>query len=175
MHLKPGRIPVVLAAASWVLMAWPLVVPAQDASEFPELLEPFAEPVVEPVATVVTTGGDPEICLSGVTILEIDGEEVSVDPSGFELPPGPHSMNGRVVIDTSRCPIVPGETHFPVPDLEAFFEADRVYHVGLDHSSPDTNDWRLVVWQVDGENVEEGQFGPVEERATPPEPAPDRQ
>ena len=38
-----------------------------------------------------------------------------------------------------------------VPDLEADFEAGKTYYIGLDHSSKNFNDWRLVIWKVEPE------------------------
>jgi hypothetical protein len=101
------------------------------------------------LATIVTGESDPGRCLSAVFIREIDGEEFTTRTQDFQLPSGWHSMNGMAVIDTRECPVAIGGERLPVPDLEHDFEAGVTYYVGLDHSSANHNDWRLVIWQAE--------------------------
>ncbi len=57
-------------------------------------------------------------------------------------------MNGRANINTTFCTVVWGNQGSPIPDLEADFEAGKTYYVGLDHSSKNRNEWKLVIWKV---------------------------
>lgn len=119
------------------------------------------------MALVVTNGERPERCLSAVVIRELDGEDVTVSHRAFELAPGRHTMNGMANINTRFCP-VPGDGRGAgIPDLTADFEAGKTYYVGLEHASPDREDWQLVVWRIEQDGVqlfslEGSEEGPVD-------------
>ena len=106
-------------------------------------------------ARVVTMHSQPARCLSAVHVQEIDGERVNVHHTGFELDPGPHSLNGRAILDTSYCRPIHGRLSQEIPDLMADFEAGKTYYVALDHSSRNFNDWRLVIWKIEPEETAE--------------------
>jgi hypothetical protein len=103
------------------------------------------------MARIITHSERPAQCLSRVHIRQIDGEEKIVHDAGFEIEPGRHTMNGTAVVNTSFCRYVRGSKGLAVPDLEADFEAGKTYYIGLDHSSKNFNDWRLVIWKVEPE------------------------
>ena len=100
-------------------------------------------------AKIITQNNRASQCISSVVIDEIDGRLSNVTKQGFELDAGTHSMNGRAVINTGNCPAVRGRNSYVVPDLEADFEADKTYYVGLDHSSENKEEWRLVIWKTE--------------------------
>ncbi len=91
-------------------------------------------------------------CISPVAINTIDGKLVNVSPQGFDLDPGKHKLMGRASINTGNCPSVRGRRSNPVQPLEADFEAGKLYYVGLDHSSKNTEDWKIVIWKVEDRN-----------------------
>ena len=100
-------------------------------------------------AQLVTGDENAMRCLSSVAINEIDGEAQLVPERGFELEPGMHSMNGRARLNIKYCRVTDDRSNAPVPDLEAEFEAGKIYYVGLDHSSESIGDWHLVIWKVE--------------------------
>ena len=100
-------------------------------------------------AKIVTQNGRTAQCISSVVIDEVDGRLSNVAKLGFELDAGTHSMNGRAIINTANCPAIRGRNSYVVPDLEADFEAGKTYYVGLDHSSKNKEEWRLVVWKTE--------------------------
>lgn len=100
-------------------------------------------------ARIITQNERPAQCLSSVHIQKLDGELVNVHPTGFELEPGTHKMNGRAILNTTFCRRVNGRNSVGIPDLEAHFEAGKTYFIGLDHSSTNSEDWRLVIWKVE--------------------------
>lgn len=100
-------------------------------------------------AQIITQNERPAQCLSRVVITDIDGRLSNVARQGFKLDAGTHSMNGRAIINTSLCPAVRGKSTYTIPDLEADFEAGKTYYVGLDHSSKNKEEWRLVIWKVE--------------------------
>jgi len=100
-------------------------------------------------AQIVTQNERPAQCISRVAITDIDGKLASVPKQGFKLDAGTHSMKGRATLNTSQCPAVRGKSNHTVPPLEADFEAGKTYYVGLDHSSKNREEWRLVVWKVE--------------------------
>ena len=100
-------------------------------------------------ALIVTRNEKPAQCLSAVVIGEIDGRETVTSSKGFELEPGTHTMNGHANINTTFC-VVAGSNEGPaVPDLKAEFEAGKTYYIGLDHSSGNRDEWKLVIWKVE--------------------------
>lgn len=89
-------------------------------------------------------------CIAPVRMTKIDGREATVQPMGFDLEPGVHSMKGSVVVDTSSCKTFGRNSQrYKVEPLEADFEAGKVYYVGYDHNAPDRKDWKLVIWKVE--------------------------
>jgi len=100
-------------------------------------------------ARIITQNERASQCISSVIIDEIDGRLRNVNKQGFELEAGKHAMNGRAVINTANCPAVRGRSSYVVPDLEADFEAGKTYYVGLDHSSKNKEEWRLVIWKTE--------------------------
>jgi hypothetical protein len=100
-------------------------------------------------AKIVTQNERTAQCISSVVINEVDGRLSNVAKLGFELDAGTHSMNGRAIINTANCPAIRGRNSYVVPDLEADFEAGKTYYVGLDHSSKNKEEWRLVVWKTE--------------------------
>jgi len=102
-------------------------------------------------AKVLTGTEKPAECISSVQVTSIDGKQVYVQPLGFDIEPGKHSLTGRAIINTSFCKAVGPSTVRDKPEpLEAEFEAGKTYYVGYDHSSNDRKDWKLVIWQVEG-------------------------
>ena len=100
-------------------------------------------------AKIVTQNERTAQCISSVVIDEVAGRLRNVAKQGFELDAGTHSMNGRAIINTANCPAIRGRNSYVVPDLEADFEAGKTYYVGLDHSSKNKEEWRLVVWKTE--------------------------
>lgn len=100
-------------------------------------------------ARIITQNDRASQCISSVVIDEIDGRLRNVTKQGFELDAGKHSMNGRAVINIANCPAIRGRNSYVVPDLEADFEAGKTYYVGLDHSSKNKEEWRLVIWKTE--------------------------
>ena len=100
-------------------------------------------------AQIITQNERPAQCISRVVITDIDGRLTNMARQGFKLDAGTHSMNGRAIINTSQCPAIRGRSTYTIPDLEADFEAGKTYYVGLDHSSKNKEEWRLVIWKVE--------------------------
>jgi len=100
-------------------------------------------------ARIITQNDRASQCISSVVIDEVDGRLSNVSKQGFELDAGTHSMNGRAIINTANCPAIRGRNSYVVPDLEADFQAGKTYYVGLDHSSKNKEEWRLVVWKTE--------------------------
>ena len=100
-------------------------------------------------AKIITSANQAAKCISPVQILNIDGSEVKVQHMGFDLDPGKHTMSGRALIDATYCKTVGKSTNrYGTTPLEAEFEAGKSYWVGFDHSSPDRNEWKYVIWKV---------------------------
>ena len=110
-------------------------------------LQSMAEKVGK--AQIITQNERPAQCISKVVITDVDGRLANVARQGFKLEAGTHSLNGRAIINTSQCPAIRGKSTYTIPDLEADFEADKTYYVGLDHSSKNKEEWRLVIWKVE--------------------------
>ncbi len=89
--------------------------------------------------------------MHSVHVNAIDGKQVYVQPLGFDLEPGRHTLTARAVVNTSFCKAVgPSTGKEKTPPLEAEFEAGKTYYLGYDHSSSSRKDWRLVIWKVEG-------------------------
>ena len=100
-------------------------------------------------ANVVTQNGLPSECLAPVAINRIDGEIRVLPARGFAIEAGVHTINGRVTLDTTKCGPMGDLQMRRAPDLEVNFEIGRIYYVAYDRSSPNTDDWQLVVWKVE--------------------------
>ena len=109
-------------------------------------------------ARIVTYKSHPAHCLAAVAIKQIDGHQRQLPAMGFEIEPGWHTMHGMATLNLSFCPVVEDRIgkQVNVAPLEWLFERGKVYYVGLDHSSVERQNWRLVVWKVkdvDGELI----------------------
>ena len=115
------------------------------------LLTPFfAQAGSEGKAQVISGFNDRAQCIAPVRVNKIDGREATVQPMGFELEPGVHTMTGSAVIDASFCQSVgTRNSRIKVEPLEAEFEAGKTYYLGFDHNSKDRNEWKLVIWKVE--------------------------
>jgi len=120
-----------------------------------------------PVARIVTQEQPPDECIAPVHIRKIDGEPVEVTPGGFELEPGPHSMNGVAVLDTRFCRPALGRNSQGVADLQADFEADNTYYVGLDYTDPDAANWKLVIWKTESGALDHNDSMPISPDSEP--------
>jgi hypothetical protein len=99
-------------------------------------------------ALVITQVRRPASCIGAVQISQVDGRQRRLPAQGFEIEPGRHTMTGTAVIDAGmNCPIGRGVSRNNIEPLEHEFEAGMKYYVGFDHSSPNRDDWRLVVWK----------------------------
>lgn len=102
-------------------------------------------------AKIITGNEKPTECISSVRVNAIDGKQVYVQPLGFDLDAGKHTLTARTSVNTSFCPAIgPSTGKEKVPPLEAEFEAGKTYYVGYDHSANNRKDWRLVIWKVEG-------------------------
>lgn len=102
-------------------------------------------------ARIITGNQQPAQCISSVHVNTIDGEQVFVQPLGFDIDPGKHTMMARAKVDISFCTAVgAGTNRDTVEPLEAEFEAGKTYYLGYDHSSSKRSDWKLVIWKVEG-------------------------
>lgn len=116
------------------------------------LLAPAALHAADPeMARVVTFKENVTTCLASVAIKTIDGKNRQLPNFGFDIEPGWHTMHGVAKINLNRCPVNEERIRksVNVPPLEWLFERGKIYYVGLDHSSPMRENWRLVVWKVE--------------------------
>ena len=102
-------------------------------------------------ARIVTIKSNSSICLASVAIKQIDGRLRQLPALGFEIEPGWHTMHGLATVNFRDCPVVEERIRKQVhiPPMEWLFEPGKVYYVGLDHSSVERRNWRLVVWKVE--------------------------
>ena len=114
------------------------------------VLAPSVALAADPSKAQIITGNERITqCISSMHIRQVDGRERQLPANTFELRPGMHTLQGRAKINLTYCQ-APRETdRSTVPPLNAMFEAGKTYYVGLDHSSPDRKNWRIVVWKVD--------------------------
>lgn len=100
-------------------------------------------------AQIVTFKSNPTICLASVAIKQIDGHLRQLPTLGFTIEPGWHTMHGLATVNLRDCPVMQERSRkqVHVPPLQWLFKAGKVYYVGLDHSSADRQNWRLVVWK----------------------------
>lgn len=98
---------------------------------------------------VITSHSDGVNCIAPVAIKKIDGREATVQPMGFWIEPGEHTFSGSAVIDTSFCKTLDtNPDRHRVQPLQVNLEAGVDYYIGVDHSSRDREDWKLVVWKI---------------------------
>jgi len=132
-----------------VLVALPLS--AQVSSiEQTSVLPLSAELTDGEMARVVTSKGRPAQCLAPVAVNRIDGEKRTVSALGFLIEPGLHSINGKASLDLTNCPLSDSNLYInSAADLEVEFEAGVTYYVGYYHQPANTEEWKLVVWQIE--------------------------
>jgi len=81
--------------------------------------------------------------------------EQAVPAQGFSIEPGFHSLNGRALLDTSKCrPLDTRQYMPPADDLVLEFETGKSYYIAFDRSYQNPNHWRLVVWKEEQAPVE---------------------
>ncbi len=117
-------------------------------------------------ARVVTFKSNPAKCLAAVAITQIDGHLRQLPSLGFDIEPGLHTMHGMATVDLRHCPVIEDRIRRQVniPPLDWYFEPGKVYYVGLDHSSVERQNWRLVVWKVEYEDGTEDPEGLEDKR-----------
>jgi len=102
------------------------------------------------MARVVTSKGRPAQCLAPVAVNRIDGEKRTVSALGFLIEPGLHSINGKASLDLTNCPLSDSNLYInSAADLEVEFKAGITYYVGYYHQPANTEEWKLVVWQIE--------------------------
>jgi hypothetical protein len=104
-------------------------------------------------AKIITGFNNAAQCIAPVHVRKIDGREATVQPMGFDLEPGTHSLKGSAVVDVSNCPTV-GKSYnnSRIEPIEAEFEAGKTYYLGYDHNATDRKDWKLVIWKVEDQD-----------------------
>ena len=134
LHMTQRRFAALLASALILGLGLPLAAVAQK----------------EGKVRVITSHSQASQCIAPVRVTRIDGREATVQRMGFNIEPGRHPISGSARIDTSACPTI-GRVNNPprAQPLEADFELGKVYYLGYDHSSPDRNDWKIVIWKVE--------------------------
>lgn len=109
-----------------------------------------AELVVCDMTRVRTQSSHPDDCLAAVVINSIDGEKRALSPQGFLIEPGVHTINGRVTLDSTKCPSADGYKQLSnTPALAVNFEAGKTYFIAYDHGSDKSHEWTLVVWKME--------------------------
>jgi len=102
------------------------------------------------MATVLTSKGRPADCLAPVAVNKIDGEMRTVSARGFLIEPGVHTLNGKAALDLTYCPLSDSNlTISSAADLEVDFEPGSTYYIGYFHQPANTEEWKLVVWQIE--------------------------
>ncbi len=102
------------------------------------------------MAKVVTHIARPADCLAAIAVNTIDGEKRAVSAKSFLIEPGVHTINGKAILDTASCPIT--DTRLQVSraaDLEVNFEIGSTYYIGYYHKPDNTDEWQLVVWNIE--------------------------
>ena len=101
-------------------------------------------------ARIITSDQRITQCISSMHIRQVDGKERQLPALGFDLKPGIHTLQGTAKLNLTFCPVLREMHKTNVPPLQALFEAGKTYYIGLDHSSKSREDWRIVVWKVEG-------------------------
>jgi hypothetical protein len=121
-----------------------------DVEEELELVPLPTELRLSGMAKVVTHMARPADCLAAVAINRVDGERSVVSEQGFLIEPGVHTINGKALLDLSKCPITDKSFQMSsAVDLEVNFELGYTYYIGYYHKSDNTEEWRLVVWDIE--------------------------
>jgi len=118
----------------------------------------MAEQTADEMARVVTGAGLESECLAPLLVTRIDGVKRVMPAPGFLIEPGVHTINGRALLDTTKCrPLADDQKIATAPDLEVNFETGNIYYIAYDRSHPDTAEWKLVVWKVEQAGLPESQ------------------
>jgi len=134
----------------WVLLSVASPAFAQFNDTELELVPPPTELQLSGMAKVVTHIARPADCLAAIEVNRIDGENSAVSAKEFVIEPGIHTINGKAILDTTHCPITdPGLQVSSAPDLEINFEIGSTYYLGYFHKSQNTEEWQLVVWNIE--------------------------
>jgi hypothetical protein len=132
-----------------LLLAAPTIFAQFEDTEL-ELVPLPTELQLSGMAKVVTHVARPEDCLAAIMVNRIDGEKKLVSAREFVIEPGVHTINGKAILDTTHCPITDPRLQIPsAPDLEFNFEIGSTYYVGYFHKSENTEEWQLVVWNIE--------------------------
>jgi len=132
-----------------LLLAAPVVFAQFDDTEL-ELVPLPTEAQISGMAKVVTHIARPADCLAAIAINRIDGEKKAVSAKSFLIEPGVHTINGKATLDTTHCPITDPKLQVSsAPDLEVNFELGSTYFIGYFHNSDNTEEWQLVVWDIE--------------------------
>jgi len=137
-----------------ILVTLPVL--AQVAGNTQALVVPLSSaPTANGMARVLTSQGRPAECLAPVSINRIDGEEWVVSAKGFLIEPGIHTINGKAALDTTHCPLIDSNLAIGrTADLQVDFKPGGTYYVGYYHAPANTDEWKLVVWHIEGIPVE---------------------
>ena len=120
---------------------------------------PVNEMAVNEMSKVITETALPSECLAPVVITSIDGVKQAVPGNGFPLEPGVHSVNGLVLLDTTKCRRPDVELDIrTTADLVVDFEAGKIYYIAYDRTFQNPEEWKLVVWKIEQSNSPEDQL-----------------
>ena len=134
----------------WVLLLAAPSALAQLAETELELVPLPTELQLSGMAKVVTHVARPEDCLAAVMVNRIDGEKTEVSAREFVIEPGVHTLNGKAILDTTHCPLTDPRLQVPsTPDLAVNLEVGNTYYIGYFHESDNTDEWQLVVWNIE--------------------------
>ena len=140
----------ILLTGTLLVVSLPLL--AQVAVDEKTLVLPLSsELATNGMAKVVTSIGRPADCLAPLAVSTIDGEKRSVPARGFFIEPGMHTINGRATLDLATCPL--SESNLSISsaaDLEVIFQPGTTYYLGYHHQSANPEEWKLVVWHIEG-------------------------
>jgi len=144
----------------WILTSAALPVVADQPIEDQAIANQFfADQAIIEMARVVTEYGGLEECLASVEITRVDGVKQVVPAHGFQIESGVHSLNGRAILDTTKCKPLNGNQKIPgAVDLLVNFEAGNTYYIAYDRSHPSIDEWKLVVWKVEQADPPENQM-----------------
>ena len=132
-----------------LLLAVPALFAQFDDTEL-ELVPLPTELQLSGMAKVVTHIARPADCLAAIAVNKIDGEKRAVSAKSFLIEPGVHAINGKAILDTTNCPITDTRLQLSsAPDLEVNFELGSTYYIGYYHKSDNTDEWQLVVWNIE--------------------------
>jgi len=134
-------------------LMWALILAALPVAAEQSLDQPGDQPPDQPIyemARVVTGNSHQDECLADVVINKVDGERSMMPEPGFEIEPGIHSINGQVILDTTKCrPLDDNQQLIGAVDLEVNFEAGKTYYIAYDRGHQSAEEWKLIVWKVE--------------------------